>query len=67
MISRNTPLPITPPNRMERRVAGLRDGSDPPSTYKLYHQTPDGKTVFVSEFPTPEIKYTFTRRVRICH
>ena len=57
MISRNTPLPITPHNKMESRVSGLRDMDIPPSTYRKYQQQPDGTIVYVGEFPTPEVRY----------
>jgi len=61
MISRNTPLPITSHNKMENRVSGLRDMDIPPSTYTLKRLMPDGTIVFVGEFPTPEVRYGFTR------
>ena len=61
MINRNTPLPITPHNELETRVNGLRDYSPPPSTYTLKKLLPDGTIVFVGEFPTPEVRYGFTR------
>ena len=53
MLRRNTPLPITPRNRLETKVAGLRDYSPPPPTYKLYQQLPNGMVLFVGEFETP--------------
>jgi hypothetical protein len=48
-------------SRAERLVPGLRD-SVPTPTYKLYRRQPDGKEVFVGEFPTPKIDYTMRRK-----
>ncbi len=62
MISRNTPLPVTPHNRMERLVAGLRDTNITPPTYTLKRLMPDGTIVYVGEFPTPEVKYGLRKR-----
>ena len=59
MISRNTPLPITPHNGKERRCEGLREYSSPPLTYKKYQQQPDGTVVFVGVFLTPKVTYSF--------
>jgi len=67
MISRNTPLPITPHSSLENRVGGLRDYSPQPLTYRKYQQQPDGTIVFVGEFPTPEVTYSFTRGKPKCH
>ncbi len=50
---RNTPLPFTPHPYTERKVEGLRDVSPIPATYRKYQLMPDGKIVFVGEFPTP--------------
>jgi len=62
MISRNTPLPITPHGSLENRVGGLRDMDIPPATYRKYQQQPDGTIVFVGEFPTPEVRYGLRKR-----
>lgn len=62
MISRNTPLPITPHNGIENRVAGLRDFSVTPLTYRKYQQQPNGTVVYIGEFPTLEISYKNSRR-----
>jgi len=62
MISRNTPLPITPHNRMENLVSGLRDSDIRPLTYRKYQQHPDGTIVYVGEFPTPEVRYGLRKR-----
>ena len=52
--SRNTPEPITPHNRGERKVAGLRDSVPPPETYVLKKLLPDGTIIRIGEFPTPK-------------
>jgi hypothetical protein len=62
MISRNTPLPITPHNRMENRVSGLRDMDIPPATYRKGQLQPDGTIVYLGEFPTPEVRYGLRKR-----
>lgn len=59
MISRNTPLPVTPHNSLENRVGGLRDMDIPPLTYRKYQQQPDGTIVYIGEFPTPLVSFSF--------
>ena len=61
-VTRNTPRPITPRNRIESKVEGLRDFEPPPPTYKLFHREPNGQELFVGEFPTPVIMWGMKSR-----
>ena len=61
--NRNKPDPITPHSIIERKVNDLRDYSPPPKTYRKYQQLPNGKVVYIGEFPIPpDKKWNFNRK-----
>jgi hypothetical protein len=61
--TRNTPRPLTPHNRLEELVSGLRDDSPTPLTYRKYQRLPNGSEIYIGEFPVPPIKFYFNNRI----